>query len=125
MIFKDNQQLAERCAYWQKVLRLQDWKVRAEIARSMDFNDERDCDGLCTAQRSRMRAMIQIISPLDYPKDGLFGQDMEVTLVHELLHLHAAGLGLEDGSIEQWTVEKMINQLSEALVELDRRVDGE
>jgi hypothetical protein len=101
-------ELKELCAQWQEILRLQDWQVAVSISRARDFEGENAC-GECRWVLSRKEALIRILDPLDYSPNNVFPQDMERTLVHELLHLHfaeisekaeAAGVNI-DTSLEQ------------------------
>lgn len=89
MIYKDDTQVREACKEWQKRLRLQDWIVKAGIyrARDMDLNE---CQGECVWHTKTKLATIRLIDPVDYPEGLIEDQDMEKTLVHELLHLHFA-----------------------------------
>lgn len=101
-------ELKELCAKWQEILRLQDWNIEIRISRARDFEVENAC-GECSWVLPRKEALIRILDPLDYSPNHVFPQDMERTLVHELLHLHfaeisekaeAAGINI-DTSLEQ------------------------
>lgn len=82
-------QLRERLAYWQKVLRLQDWDIQIEIARMPQFTSP-DRAAEIHIHYTHKRAFIRILDPEDYsynmvPWDP---QDMEMSLVHELMHIY-------------------------------------
>lgn len=66
------------------------------------------------------RAVIKILDPSDYPQTP-FEQDMEISLVHELLHLHFALFEPKtDDSLEFLIMESTIEQLANILVEMKR-----
>lgn len=85
-------ELKELCARWQEILRLQDWNIEIRISRGRDFEGEGESCGQVRWQLSRKEALIRILDPSDYSPDCIFPQDMERTLVHELLHLHFAAI---------------------------------
>lgn len=60
------------------------------------------CNGECEWQLKTKIATIRILDPIDYPENLIIEQDMEKTLVHELLHLHFAPLyaDTDDKSID-------------------------
>lgn len=83
------EQLQKKLFEWQKRLRLQDWLITIEIVRERDFSMEGVLGEVHWVLEKKM-AKIKIIDPIDYPPDSFEPQDMENTLVHELLHLHFA-----------------------------------
>lgn len=111
-------ELVTLCAEWQKRLRLQDWIVKPRIARKFDFVDR--AQGQCNWTIETKIATILILDPIDYPRDTLFEQDLEQTLVHELLHLHLAGVLEEDNRANEITIEQAIDCTAMALVQLRR-----
>ena len=84
-------ELQQLCAEYQKVLRLQDWTIVVRVLRARDF-ELKDCVGECRWVLPRKEAIIHILDPVDYPPGDKFPQDMERSLVHELLHLHFAAI---------------------------------
>lgn len=66
-------------------------------------------------------AIIHIIDPIDYDPSIIVEQDIEKTVVHELLHLHLAEWSdmTEDGT--PVSGEQAINALASALVNLNRK----
>ena len=83
-MYKDDR-LTALCAEWQKRLRLQDWDVYIYFVRYYEMKCS-DADGECTYDLSRKDAQINILCEDDCPEPV----DIEVVLVHELLHLHFA-----------------------------------
>lgn len=105
-------------AQWQRTLRLEDWNVEFSFARKhqMPLKD-RDIGGAATWCIGKKMAAIQVLAPIDYP-ETMVPQDQEVTLVHELLHLHLAPTEIsEDRETEE---EQAINAIAIALVALRR-----
>ncbi|MBO0962008.1 hypothetical protein J1P26_20080 [Neobacillus sp. MM2021_6] len=88
------EQLQEKLIEWQKRLRLQDWIIKARICRIHNIPNEAMACVIPTL--SKKMALIKILDPNDYDPDLVFPQDMENSLVHELLHLHFEPLGLDD-----------------------------
>jgi len=121
MLYENEDQLQADRAYWQKVLRLQDWDIEVKVVRARDMNLEESAASVNWVLPKRM-ASVAIRDPIDYPP-GLMGeQDQEVSLVHELLHLHYAGFDeTERGSLQETLLEQSIEAISRALVLLKRQ----
>lgn len=113
-------QARDRLEYWKQQLRLSDWDIVVRIARAYDM--PANTQGRCEWTDSRKEALIKILDPTDWDKDIIFPQDMEVTLVHELIHLHLSVLtNKQSESIEDTVLEQAIHALAYALVGLDRK----
>ena len=84
-------QLQQKLLEWQKRLRLQDWIISIKLVRERDMDLE-GVQGEVFWVIEKKMATIKILDPIDYPPDNMEPQDMENTLVHELLHLHFAAL---------------------------------
>lgn len=112
------EELRVKCCEWQRILRLQDWIVVTKIKRDRDMALEGVC-GECSWQLSKRMAAINILDPIDYPPDSIEPHDMELTLVHELLHLHFAALHDQDEN--EIPEEQAIEAISRGLVYLARR----
>lgn len=115
--------LHDLCAEWQRELRLQDWDVVAQYRRGHAMRDP-DNQGECAWLPHKKLATIYILDPADYPPDASRPQDVELTLVHELLHLHFAPFVAERDSAEDIAQEVAIDQIARALVALKRRSDA-
>lgn len=107
--------------YWQQVLRLQDWNISLQVVRQHDLGDP-EAIAECQYYIDRKDAFIRVIPPSDLDKfEETFmageARDYDVTLTHELLHLHFAGFDDPQHEQEQ---EQVINTLSRALVKLYR-----
>lgn len=80
--------LAALGAYWQKVLRLQDWRVRWEYVRDLCNAAGQPVHGLCSYLADNKTATIRVRDPeTPIPGDP---KDPEHTVIHELSHLHYA-----------------------------------
>lgn len=109
--------LLSLCEQWQRNLRLQDWDI---VIKLRPFREMIDCRGETRYNLEKKAAIITLLDPNDHDGNEDFPYDMELTLVHEMLHLHFV-----DGSHtpeECPTVfEQGINAVSAALVGLSRR----
>lgn len=110
------EQLQERLAYWQKVLRLQDWNIYARIVRGYEMENPNAMAHINVVYCNKS-AIIRIMDPIDYEPDIVTPQDMEQSLVHELLHIHLWALNDDDTHNE---MEQAIEAMSMALVQLER-----
>lgn len=123
-VIYDLDQLAARLDYWTERLRLQDWDFQVQIVRDRDMslaNTQADIQIIPTKKTAR----ISVLDPLDYEPSCWNEQDMEVSLVHELLHIHFDGIGPRENSEDDPRLlqeEIAVNTLSHALVTLDREL---
>lgn len=104
---------------WQRRLRLQDWTVKIQLRRRHDMSMD-DSAGVCRWQLAKKLACVEIMDPHDYDP-GSFGwaQDVERTLVHELLHLHFAPFATHDQPVDT-AQEQAIDLIAGALVDAKR-----
>src|ERR1700677_3731773 len=77
---------AEKLWAWQKRLNLQDWKITIALARAIELKPK--TLGNIHWDTDKKTAIIHVLDPADYhlPFDAML-QDMEFTVVHELIHL--------------------------------------
>jgi hypothetical protein len=110
--------LNQKLWLWQQRLRLQDWNVTVRLARATDLRPK--TLGNINWDRKERTAVISIMDPDDYKLRGAqMLDDMEMTIVHELVHLHLSGLPRNDDTKK--VEEQAVNMLAEALVKLDRK----
>lgn len=115
-----------RAHYWQGVLRLMDWNVKVVLKRSHEMKHPHAL-GMNSWDMNRKASVITMCSPEDLAahNEAFDGEenDYDVTLVHELLHLHFAPFWPtnEDAGVDELPMEQAINLLSYALVALDRK----
>jgi len=101
---------------WQKRLRLEDWKIEVRIVRIWEL--ERGTLGHIDWSTAHRTALIKVLSPLDYelPADKI-PADMELSIVHELVHLHLSVLPLNKSSRN--AEEQVVTMIANALVNLE------
>ena len=118
-IFNPNR-LEELLEEWKSILHLEQWDIVLRISRQKDFLEE-DGQGEVTFNDVECQAIIRILDPVDWT-DTPFKQDMEVTLVHELLHLVCAYFEPEDSNSLQYTLwHRSIDSMARVLVSLKRK----
>lgn len=110
------QELHKQLAYWQKVLYLQDWNIDLRICRIWEMDD--NALASCEWFLQRKDAIIRVLHSSDI---GAFSQtfindeecDYDISIVHELLHLHFAPFDNKDIEIP---IEQAINAISRGMV---------
>ena len=110
--------LQKLCERWQKRLRLADWHVVVKLCRLNEMG--RDCVGCIFVYNESKDAVMMVLSPLDLPLvSEHFSQEernYDLTIVHELLHLHFAPFQEDDTTPKGVAQEQAINCISQALV---------
>lgn len=120
-------QARERCAYWQRVLRLQDWDVDVKIVRRAEMKT-----GWMVASATidqYRRAVIRLLDPIDYTETEHWpvDRDQEASLLHELMHLHLHDLNVREFDANnvqtpEWTaLERACEATARALLAVDRQ----
>lgn len=112
---------------WQKRLRMQDWDIQISHKRWREMQGDSGTVpwGRAMFNRQHADAEIEILHPDDYEqctdpnhcKRTHGGDDIEVTVVHELLHIKFPGIQERDGKRCTDDEELAINQVANALVE--------
>lgn len=114
--------LQERCAFWQRQLRLSDWEITPTYATSHELRGDYAHSQVNGAlKESRMR----ILDPndADPPSTRTGPYDVEQILIHELLHLHLDAWGgdaRDEKCLEFREKEAAIDCMSWALLRLER-----
>ena len=112
--------LEELLEEWKSILHLEQWDIELRRSRQKDFL-ESDSQGEIDFNRVECQAIIRILDPVDWV-DTPFKQDMEKTLVHELLHIIYADFEPEDSNSLQYTLwHRSIDSMARALVSLKRK----
>lgn len=103
---------------WQKRLRLEDWKIDVKIVRIWDL--EQGTLGHIDWSTVHHTALIKVLNPADYelPPDKI-PADMELSIVHELVHLHLSVLPLNKSSRN--VEEQVVSMIADALINLEHR----
>ncbi len=117
-------QLRERLAYWQRVLRLQDWDIQISIARMSTFEKQGSAAEVHTYERTRT-VRIKILDPEDYAglnPAALRPQDMEYSIVHELMHvvIYACTVSFDSHPKAELLEEQCVHNLTTAVLSLTR-----
>ena len=112
-----DEQVHDWLRLWQKRLRLEEWKVDVKIVRIWDL--EQGTLGHIDWSVPHKTATIKVLNPSDYelPKDKI-PADMELSIVHELVHLHLSVLPLNKSTRN--AEEQVVSMLADALVNLER-----
>jgi hypothetical protein len=89
-------ELRKLCRRWQQMLRLQDWKIEIQYARIREMLHNDDIGGViswgrCSINDNHKRAKVYVLHPDDY-EDDLGREEIEETVVHELLHVQMSGM---------------------------------
>lgn len=102
---------------WQRRLALDDWDISARVVRSRDLKP--DTLGNLRWNSANKTAIIRLMDPLDYdlPPDEI-PNDMEYTVVHELIHLQLAVIPKAPGSKD--VEERVVNGIGNALFSLEK-----
>ncbi len=118
MIFETQEQIDAALAYWQRILRLQDWDVKAKVKR------RGDSQGHIIIVHESKKAQIILLDPVDWDPETDWDQDHEKTLVHELVHLHVTpilrGLDRPDDGSRDILEEQAVDLIAEAFVRVKR-----
>ena len=108
----------ERLAVWQQRLALADWKISVIMSRRSDLKPK--TLGNIRWDADTKRATIRVLAPVEYSKKKCSEMldDMEFTVVHELIHLELSSLPHSEAS--RRVEERAVNHLADALLKLDR-----
>lgn len=116
------EQAEERLAHWQKILRLEHWDVAIHVVRASAMDPGNQASIGWTPEKRMAR--IKLADPIDWPPgtDEAFPQDMENSIVHELLHIHFRDVEKKSEEPSDERTEQVIHVIACALVDLDRKV---
>ena len=109
--------LEDLCEEWKKRLGLAHWNIEVHLVPGDEINNNRGQNDYSFVDE---QSVIRIKRPEDYC--GYFPQDMEQTLVHELLHIIFDFPSLGDGVVNAH-YEQAINRIASILVKLKRGGD--
>jgi hypothetical protein len=103
---------------WQDRMNLKDWDIHIQLVRADKL--EPKTLGNIHWDTDVKQATIDVLAPEDYqmPYNAMLA-DMEVTVVHELVHLELSSLPRSDES--RRVEEHAVNQIAAALLKLARR----
>jgi hypothetical protein len=108
----------DKLVIWRQRLKLEDWQISAVMARRSDLAPK--TLGAIKWDKPKKTAVIWVLDPADYllPYPAML-DDMELTIVHELVHLELASL--PRGQASRGSEERAVNGLVQALLGLDRQ----
>lgn len=111
--------LQKECELWQKKLRLQDWNIEVKLCRIHQMPQQALAHIEFFVERKD--AFLTLLAPCDLPliEDNFLGNEAanyDISIVHELLHLHFIGLGDPDNEVHTMLEEQAVNTLSRAFV---------
>ncbi len=112
----------EKLAEWQKRLNLTDWKISVMVVRSSDLKPR--TLGNIHWDTERKTAIIRVLDPADYKlKERAMLDDMEFTVVHELIHLELSPVlsPLQRNDANRMEEEHAVNHMAQALLDLERQ----
>lgn len=113
--------VAERLQVWQSRLNLSDWKISVVLAPAADLRPE--TLGNVHWHLDQKIAVIRILAPSGYrlPVKQML-DDMEFTIVHELIHLQLAPLlsNTTRSNSSHFEEEQVADYMAGALLRLDR-----
>ena len=119
----DQRQLAgrfidERLALWRQRLKLDGWRISVVMTHRRDLKPK--TLGGIRWDKPRKNAVIWVLDPSEYqlPFYEVL-DDIELTLVHELVHLELSSLPRSEAS--RSSEEHAVNGIAEALLGLDRK----
>lgn len=116
-----NSFVAEKLWYWQRRLNLRDWNISVVVARA-DILKPKTL-GNIHWDTDKKTAVIRVLDPADYEmRDAAMLEDMEFTVVHELIHLELAPVlsKFPRNEANRRDEEHAVNQMADALLKLQR-----
>ena len=107
-----------RLAIWQQRLNLTDWKISIIMSHPADLKPK--TLGNIHWDADKKSAVIRVLDASDYrlPYREML-EDMEFTVVHELIHLELSSLPRSEASRRE--EEHAVNTIADALLKLDRK----
>jgi hypothetical protein len=108
----------EKLKFWQKRLNLERWEIRVQLVRNTSLKPK--TLGNIHWDTGTMQATIDVQSSYDYklPFQEML-DDMEFTVVHELVHLQLSSLPRSEAS--RSAEEHAVNEITQALLNLAKR----
>jgi hypothetical protein len=113
--------VTEKLWVWQNRLNLQDWNISVQMSDLSDLKPK--TLGNIHWDLDKKTAVIRVLNPAGYklPFQAML-QDMEFTVVHELIHLDMAPVlsDLQRSDANRREEEHAVNHVADALLKLDR-----
>jgi hypothetical protein len=110
--------LNARLSFWQQRLDLHDWKLSVASSHPGDLKPE--TLGNIHWDKDNKSAVIHVLAVSDYKMACAAAmEDMELTIVHELVHLTLSPL--RSATTNRGDEEHAVNQIADALLKLERQ----
>ena len=108
----------DRLAVWRRRLKLEEWRISIVMTRHSDLKPK--TLGGIRWDKTKKSAVLWVLDASDYqlPFREML-DDMELTIVHELVHLELASLPRSEAG--RSSEEHAVNGIAEALLGLDRK----
>jgi hypothetical protein len=115
---RTQQFLDEKLTVWCRRLNLAEWRISVNMTHRSDLKPK--TLGGIRWDKGKKSAVIWVLDPSDYrlPFPEMLN-DMELTIVHELVHLELASLPRSEAS--RSSEEHAVNGIAEALLALDHK----
>lgn len=119
-VYSNQGEAQEACNVWKKILKLSDWDIVVRIGRASQMRNLSRM-GQVSYTLNKRSAVITLLDPEDY-SNSIWPLDHELTLVHELVHLHLAFTDpfIDSHDALNTFLEQAVESLSTALVGLNR-----
>lgn len=127
---KWSQKALDSCLkHWQKVLGLSHWDISITYAEGRDIKDLLGYSALASisSSPSMERAIIRINSTPELDEDAIIygSDDVEWSILHELLHLYYIDLSInKEDKVQGELIERIINKTCKALLTTGRFKNG-
>jgi hypothetical protein len=110
--------VAEKLTLWQQSLKLSEWQISWAMVHRSDLKPH--TVGQIHWENRRKSAAVLVLDPSDYrmPFNAML-DDMELTIIHELVHLKLTSLPHSEAS--RGSEEQAVNGISEALFALEHQ----
>jgi hypothetical protein len=107
-----------KLAVWQERLKLEEWQISVVMVRQSDLPPK--TMGGIRWDKGKKSAVVWVLNPSDYrlPYREML-DDMELTVVHELVHLDLASL--PRGQASRSSEEHAVNGIAQAMLGLDHK----
>ena len=99
--------LRKLCRQWQRILRLSDWEIDVEFKDDLGHPETK---GGCCLSPKFQEAEIDV-------KRGMDDKEVELTLVHELIHVRFPNHKVDDTTLYGYEFEVGIEMMARALTE--------
>jgi hypothetical protein len=115
-------QMQDKLKYWKSILGLEHWEIKFQFKRQRDMKPEQQAYVSWVIPKAS--ASIIMVCHDDYD-NAVWPQDMEQSLVHELLHIKRSAFdNFEDGTLQDVMHEQYIDSMAKIIVTMDRERRG-